>query len=173
MLNYSATESNEYIVEGSRWTDQHDQAHGHYDRSANRGAPKAAARHGMLSQAVAKALQPSFFFAMFEDDVHEFVPADNLRSRNSMQVIVSPSPALPCTKFRFPILRTRYVQLLQAGAQRHSMPHCNTLPGARLALPWLVCGALCKFNGYMMSPRKCVCLCAGIPHCQLHSGLGR
>lgn len=57
-------------------------------RSANRGAPKAAIRiqKGMLSQAVAKAMQPSFFFAMFEDDVQEFVVAEAMRSRNSMQV---------------------------------------------------------------------------------------
>ncbi|KAK9908320.1 hypothetical protein WJX75_005984 [Coccomyxa subellipsoidea] len=56
-------------------------------RSANRGVPKAAARvpKGMLSQAVAKALQPSFFFAMFDDDVQEFIPADAMRSRTSMQ----------------------------------------------------------------------------------------
>ncbi|BDA44775.1 hypothetical protein COCOBI_06-2530 [Coccomyxa sp. Obi] len=56
-------------------------------RSANRGAPKAAMRvqKGMLSQAVAKAMQPSFFFAMFEDDVQEFVMAEAMRSRNSMQ----------------------------------------------------------------------------------------
>ena len=59
-------------------------------RSANRGVPKAAARvpKGMLSQAVAKALQPSFFFAMFDDDVQEFIPADAMRSRTSMQVLL-------------------------------------------------------------------------------------
>lgn len=43
-------------------------------RSANRGAPKAVKEtKGLVSQAVTKALQPSFFFAMFEQDVEEFV----------------------------------------------------------------------------------------------------
>lgn len=44
---------------------------------------------GMLNQAVAKAMQPSFFFAMFEDDVQEFVTAEVMRSRTSMQVLPS------------------------------------------------------------------------------------
>ena len=40
--------------------------------SANRGAPKAVKEtKGLVSQAVTKALQPSFFFAMFEQDVEE------------------------------------------------------------------------------------------------------
>ena len=43
-------------------------------RSANRGAPKAVKEtRGVLSQAVSKALEPSFFFAMFEQDVADFV----------------------------------------------------------------------------------------------------
>ncbi len=43
-------------------------------RSANRGAPKAVKEtKGLLSQAVSKALEPSFFFAMFEQDVDDFV----------------------------------------------------------------------------------------------------
>ena len=43
-------------------------------RSANRGAPKAVKEtKGLLNQAVTKALEPSFFFAMFEQDVDDFV----------------------------------------------------------------------------------------------------
>ena len=43
-------------------------------RSANRGAPKAMkGNKGLLSQAVTKALEPSFFFAMFEQDVDDFI----------------------------------------------------------------------------------------------------
>ena len=43
-------------------------------RSANRGAPRAVKEtRGLLNQAVSKALEPSFFFAMFEQDVADFV----------------------------------------------------------------------------------------------------
>jgi hypothetical protein len=43
-------------------------------RSANRGAPKAVKEtKGLLNQAVSRALEPSFFFAMFDQDVEDFV----------------------------------------------------------------------------------------------------
>ena len=74
------------------------------NRSANRGAPKAAIRiqKGMLSQAVAKAMQPSFFFAMFEDDVQEFVMAEAMRSRTSMQVLLCSSSSALLVSLHIP-----------------------------------------------------------------------
>ncbi len=45
-----------------------------FGRSANRGTPKAVKESkGLLNQAVSRALEPSFFFAMFDQDVADFV----------------------------------------------------------------------------------------------------
>ena len=58
-------------------------------RSANRGAPKAVKEtKGLLNQAVSKALEPSFFFAMFEQDVAEFVDG-RVTSTNCASAVAS------------------------------------------------------------------------------------
>ena len=53
-------------------------------RAANRRAAKAIAK-GSLEEAVARALQPSYFFAMMEEDAQGFVLPDELARRSSMQ----------------------------------------------------------------------------------------